>query len=575
MSAKKELPMNIDDGYDILHILEKRHTIPYHSRPFMWTADKYINLVSHEMINSWKKDKLYWLGIVLMYTGGNLPAISDAQHRLTIVFLMILSLSNLLKSSNIEYSIELLSWISEYGRKSVLRTEIPDADNEILIKQEWTRYPNIESCYDNDFEALGNLLNGKSIDELISESKIYSAYSTIISILEENLDEDSYANFAQYLYSSVKVTRICIPDWEFTIVVFNSFNNIKVAVPSSFLLKNRFAHIMGEKYSADIHTLFQNIQTSHPKNFEQYIHLLSNLYCNRLINKVEYENSVTTLINKDISNPLETFAQINMQVTKVYDALDMDRFGNIFKNYFVSGHEVYSLCLIPIGYKMLKCGRLSDYFELVRKLIAFAIRIGKKVSFNQLKFQTFITNKSNKFLEDKLTWEELIKLLTDEFISWLDINVRSENVIKMYENEKFEDKKFSKARGTLLYLIEATDSYEARINHAKVQIDHIYPKNPSKKHIPLSEPDNKHKLGNFTPFISCSKTDEMKGNEQLGNKTFDVKVPYYKLSNIAITRDLAKYETKGFTDTEIKERTLELAKKIEQITAIDLGIKTR
>lgn len=577
MASTKTLPMKVDDHFDVHNILNHRHIIPYHSRPFMWDADKYINHVSQEIIDHWKADKkLYWLGVVLLYTGGSLPAISDAQHRLTIAFLMILAVSNLLKDSNAEYSSELLSWISEYGRKSVLRTEVPEQDNEVLTKYGWVRYPNIESCYEYDFEALGNLLNGKEPEDTDSESKIYEAYNVIYTILDDNLEnEDDYTDFAQYLHSNLIVLRICISEWDLAIKVFNSFNNIKVEVPPNFLLKNRLAQIMGESHSSAIHEVFQKIHAENPKNADQHFHLLVNLYCGRVISKEEYEKHVATLIPSTPTNPLEKFVQINMQLKDVYNAIKQDRFGSIFEKYFASGHEVFTLCLIPFGYVMFQAGKRKEYFDLVRKLIAFGIRTGKAVSFNRLVFQTFLVEHVNKLLSGELRWDQALKLLTDQLSVWLYVSAEKEHCISTLVNEKYEGRKFSRMRGTLLYLVEATDSHESRIDHAKVHIDHIYPRKPGKKLVQLRAGENRHRIGNLTPFMSLGSTEDMMGNVDLGNKAFEVKLPYYQKSNIAMTRELTKYQTTGFLDSQIEERSLEVATLLERLSANDLSLTGR
>jgi len=574
MATKKDLPMKVDAAYDVLHILQQRHSIPYHSRPFMWVADKYIDHVVKEALEYWEKGELYWLGVVLLYTGGDLPAISDAQHRLTIVFLMIRALANLLKESNAEYSAELLSWISVYGRASVLRTEIPAADKEAMTRYGWQRYPNIESCYDYDFEALGNVLNNiddrEGRDDSV-ESKIYAAYDSIYALLDANLSDENYTEFAQFLYSDVKITRISITDWQFSIVVFGSFNNIKVSVPASFLLKNTFAQIMGEEHSVAIHTVFEGIQRQRPKNYEQYIHMLANIYCGKLIGKDDYEKSVTKLIDPTTSNPLERFVEVDRQVKAVYAILASDPFGSIFMKCFASGHEVYTLCLVPLGVVLFQAGKQTEYLRFVRRLIAYGIRSGKSVCFNRLGFQYVLCDKIGKLLAGDLSWEVALTDLTAQLTVWLGPAAKREHCITALATEKYDAKKFHRVRGALLYLVEVTDRHEARIDHEKVHIEHIYPQKPSKKHTPLINPDNKHRIGNLTPFVNIGGTEEMKGNIELGNKLFEVKLPHYKCSNIALTRDPAKYESTGFQDAQIEARSAEIAALLETVTARDLA----
>jgi hypothetical protein len=570
MTVRKALPMKVDDECDVCQILKYRHTIPYHSRPFMWTRDRFIERTVEESLEYWGKEDPYWLGVVLMYTGESIPAISDAQHRLTIVFLMIKAIADLLKESNAEYATELLSWISEYGRASVLRTVIPPEDSEVLTRFGWTRYPNIESCYEHDFEALGNILNDRGKPEDSPDSFLYDGYAAIYAILQDRLEPEDYTNFAQFLHDNVRVTRISISDWRFSIVVFGSFNNIKVEVPISFLIKNKFAQMMGAENSAAIHTVFEELRRRKPKNCEQYIHWLVNLYAKQLMTKDTYEKEWPTHIDDGTLDPLGKLVAIDAVVQSVYATLAADAFGSLFTKYFASGHEVFSLCLIPLGYTLLQAGKKKEFLAFVRALVAFGIRSGKAVNFNSMKFQTFLQDKMNKILAGTIVWNEAVATLTAQLKVWLGPETTKERVIGTLAEEKYDGKKFQRARAILLYLVEATDRHESQLNHDRVDIDHIYPQKPSKKHAPLATPDNKHRLGNFTPLVSVGTTEEMRGNKQLGNKLFEVKVDSYKLSNIAITRSLAIFETTGFMDIQIEERTRDLCAALESATARDL-----
>jgi len=58
MATKKDLPMKVDAAYDVLHILQQRHIIPYHSRPFMWVADKYKKNYRNYFLYAFDKDSV-------------------------------------------------------------------------------------------------------------------------------------------------------------------------------------------------------------------------------------------------------------------------------------------------------------------------------------------------------------------------------------------------------------------------------------------------------------------------------------------------------------------------------------
>ena len=178
--SRKALPYKTDSEYDIMNVIKLRHEIPYHSRPFMWNRSKHIETVVHECLQKWKDNSLHWLGFLIIYNSASLPAITDGQHRVTVCFLMMLALAEILKKD------EPLQIISRYGTSSMLAEDIEADDKAIMDKYEWARFPNLHSVYDYDFEALGNLLNQKPAGEE-AQSKLYEAYDDIKDILESAL----------------------------------------------------------------------------------------------------------------------------------------------------------------------------------------------------------------------------------------------------------------------------------------------------------------------------------------------------------------------------------------------------
>jgi hypothetical protein len=117
-----------------------------------------------------------------------------------------------------------------------------------------------------------------------------------------------------------------------------------------------------------------------------------------------------------------------------------------------------------------------------------------------------------------------------------------------------------------------------------VHIDHIYAKtekvkakakgkgNTDVQDTPgLANPDNIHRLGNFTPLLGPNSEAGMKGNSSLSNKPFSEKVDSYRKSNIAMTRDVAaKYGSSTFLDAQIEERSQFLAAQLDTLTKADL-----
>jgi hypothetical protein len=227
--------------------------------------------------------------------------------------------------------------------------------------------------------------------------------------------------------------------------------------------------------------------------------------------------------------------------------------------------------VIPISYVLFAKGKQHLLDKLLRQLVSYAIRKGK-ITFNALKYQVYLHNLMGKIMSEQIDIDTGLKQLNEYLITWLENDKDDAHFIHKVSNESYKSRLFTyRARPMLLFHTEITDSIESRLDHSATDIDHIFPKNPSTNDV-LEDMELKHKIGNFTPFISRNK-DDLKGNKSLGNKSFRNKIEFYYRSNIAMTRDLVdRYKNTDFKDHQIKERSLELAKDFARITARELGL---
>jgi hypothetical protein len=576
MATTKSLPYKTDSEYDIINVLKHRHEIPYHSRQFMWDREKYIGVLIDEAYKSWRASELHWLGFIIIYSGALNPAISDAQHRLTVCFLMILALSKLLTAE------EPLNWISKYGTTSILGTAVPKDDQDILDKYSWARYPNIESCYEYDFEALGNILNDVPNTDTRPASKLYDAYEIVRDILTDILHSpEEKRSFLLFIHNDIKVTRMVITEWRFTLRVFNSLNNIKVTVPASILLKNVMATTIGLEHSSEIHAVFREWEIANSRTFEQFIHTMVNLFTRRLMTYDEYARriaEVPTLAGLSAGScPLIAFRESVGRAIEARDRLITIPYVKLL-DLVLKSHEVITLCLWPIAY-VAGVEQHAEVIRLAKILVAFALRYEGTFSFNPMSNLAFLrgidytSGAIGDLLQERQTVKATVDRIKAQLIVWLKDTGRSnEDVKKRIEGCHYSHSAFKRARCMLLFQAELTDSHEMSLGHDATHIDHIYPKTPGKSCAPLANPDNRHRIGNLTPFVG-SNSGTVIGNSGLGNKPFDKKTPEYAKSNIAMTREVTtKYGATGFMDAQIEERSYLLAAQITALTAEVLGI---
>lgn len=558
-----ELPYEIDQKYDLLKILEGPHEIPYHSRPFMWTREHHIEHVVRQAIQKFREGKPYWLGFVIIYLKkGRIPSVSDAQHRLTIFFLVYITLCNLLNEP------KYLDKVSRSESDNLL-DEMSEKDAELMEQYEWTRMPMIQSVYAQDLEALGNILNNK-VPEDTTTSKIYDAHGAVRDILTESLHPEEYASFFKCISRSTKVTRMVITDWDFALEMFDALNNIKVTVPPLYLLKNAIARCIGESHSMEIHRQFCEWETAvgSGESFDKFIHTTANMYTGTFSGVNDYIRGVEKHLVTQGASAFRTFTEMGQRVLMIHRFIQDHPMCQILKK-LASGHEVINYCLIPL---FVKAPSFTAVLPIVRQIIAFGIRTPGRCSFNPLKRLNALigpTGSISALMENRQSFDQTGALLTDLLRNWLP--AESDFAVE-FANESLKDpKQFTKARCALLFAMELTDTHEASFNHGLIDIDHVSPKKPRKTDEGLANPANLHRIGNFTPFVGKNSDSGLSGNRSLGNKPYTEKRGFYKSSNIAMTRDLAHtYDV--FADEEIEKRSRELASLLDGLTKKELGL---
>ncbi len=564
MHTMTDLPFNIDQKFEISRVLHERHEIPYHSRPFMWDRESYIEPVVKNSLQKYRQNTPHWLGFVIIYSNSrDIPAISDAQHRTTIYFLMNVCISVLLNKQ------APLKSISQYGEDDDLSLmDITPTDADILQRYDWSRYPNIQSRYEYDFEALGNILNGKTRDSG-SISKLYDAYDIILDVLRESLTTpEDIKGFWRFINNYTYISRMTISDWNFAFEVFTAMNNIKFTVPPVYLLKNEIVKRIGIHRSQEVHNTFQKWEEDCGSSFHQYVHYATDMIRRKITSLDEYSRDIVYVFEGD-ADPFILFQNTMNRILQIMEFIEQDRFGSILVR-IANGNEMYHHCILPVFFF---APNMDVARPLLRKLVAFGIRWEKRVSFNPMKFQNALVKEKGiitQFLQGKYTFEEIMIRMSQQLQAWLggdSVPVRDRIL-----NESYKKDKFSLARSYLLYIVEVTDHHEAHIDHSKIDIDHIYPQKPKKNEQELLQKENIYRIGNFTPFVKGISDSGLRGNRSVQNMQYLDKITYYKSSNIAMTRRIADEYPDKFTDDEITMRTLAIAEQLDTLTALDVGL---
>jgi hypothetical protein len=553
-----ELPYEIDAKHDLFAVLESPHEIPYHSRPFMWTRENYIEHIVRQAIDKYRNGKQHWLGFLIVYYGGPQPSITDAQHRLTVYFLLFLVCCRILGKEKRH-----LGRISKYGHDELLDDSVTDADAAILEEYGWQHIPNIRSVYTHDFEALGNVLNGIYLTDT-SASRIYDAYTTVYDLLSNPgvMPTEDLGPFLSHIMKTTKVSRVRITDWEFTLEVFDVLNNIKVTVPPIYLLKNTFVRQGGKATSEAIHTAFQRWEQAIGRGaaFDQFVHVMTNLFVGSWNKQDKYVHALTNYLAERKCG-FSTFNEFIERGLTARAWMQSNRCSAMISA-LAAGHEVIDFCVLPL---LTLADSPAQVTPFLWRLLAYGLRLPGRFSFNQLARCELLIGKDGiitALAAGRMSIKDAIKSLDQLLLGWL--GEEAGFAARVASDSYKSGATFNKARVALLYIAEMTDKHEATLDHSLIDIDHVSPKNPRKGDLPLQNGELLHCIGNFTPFIGKNSAT-LRGNRGFGNKPYAEKRDSYAASNIAMTRTIAsRYAT--FADVEIQERSRELAIQLDELT---------
>lgn len=599
-------------------LLNNRVIIPNENRRYEWTKFEWLIPVLDGLCGQMVRGEYHNMGqFIILDKDGNL-IIYDAQHRVTFLILLLLAIA----ASYPEYRNDILDIISKNTTSRGLNHKCSEAEHSICKKNGWTRYPRLVSENENDFIALGNLINSldqapvcnstkysqehicpladcgfksstkKEIKTHIKEHKIkddcrsfwrcdscefvsdnesdlkahmfkgedvisgineaYSVIQEYIKINSINLDK-LYEYVVNHVLFDMKITT----SEDEARLSYSQNNAIGKSVSAADLLKTSIIRKLPDRKS-DVIQLFEWLLSKNdaklPIDTQQVLYICVNQIMKTwnkydTFKKGSYEKLFD---NVEISEYSMTFDRFNGLVKKSMDVLQFvkaHRIGRLLQE-LTSGCEIIMLCIMPIGLTY-GTSALEKYFKL---LIYASIRIdcGKKLSFNSLSYQTqieIILVKVLSGLGDAECYDMFAKLLRPKVAT-------EEDFYKKLYNYEFTKNSYSKA--ILQLIVELCDSHEASLNRDCIDLEHIHAQSKSSE---LSNPSLIHNIGNLTLFCASNSAD-LKGNRSLKDLPFLEKIPQYEKSNLKITRDILEYKDTGFSDKEIMERGMVLAKKI-------------
>jgi len=398
------------------------------------------------------------------------------------------------------------------------------------------------------------------------ESLIKYAHQAIEKYLQETYSEEKRQKLFHYLVKHVLFDIMETTDLDFSRELSTNINNIGVKMPDHIRLRNAITRKTDRSIKQDVITFFNEINTLSSKyelmNVNRLLFIGQNIIRKEWVTCRQFTDS-GTFVEMFERNPTEppndVFKRFKEQCTtvlRILDHISTNTYGKLLSGFgFTKGYEIRVYLLIPIGciYGM---GVLEKYYKL---LIQESLKADCATPFgiNPKAYCNAIHALMKRVVTGEMPEEEFHNNLKHVFKASRKLQTK-EQFIEAYTTYNF-NKKTNMAKKILQYIHVMTDTKESTMNIDIVDLEHIIPQSEKGQQV-LESPELRYTLGNLTLFLGPNPkeaTSTMKGNRSLRDAAFSVKLQEYKNSNIAMTRDIRKWEAE-FADTQIKERTKEL-----------------
>jgi hypothetical protein len=553
--------------------------------------------------------------------------IYDAQHRVTFLILLLLAIAE----SDIDLRNDILDIISKNTSSRGIHHKCTEAEYSISKKNGWIRYPRLVSENENDFMALGNLINSLEKSPVCKSTKYSQVHSCplaecdfkcqtkkdIKAHMKEHKSKDAHSSSwkcdtCEFVSENEDDLKAHI----FKSDVVDSAINEAYEVIQTYIKENSIKLDTLYEYVVD-HVLFDmKITTSEDEARLSYSQnnaigksvSAADLLKTSIIRKLsDRKTDVIQLFEwllsmNDAKSPIDNQQVLYVcsnQIMKIWNKYDTFKkgsyeklFDNVEKSEYGSTFDTFR-DLVKKSIDILqfikgdRIGRLLQEITSGCEIIMMCIMplgltygTGALEKYFKLLIAASIRIDCGKKLSfNSLSYQTQIEIILAEVLSGLTdaecykkfVNFLRPKIVSEADfYKKVCDNEFTKnsySKAILQFIVELSDSHEASLNQDCIDLEHIHAQSRPDE---LSKPSLIHNIGNLTLFCASNSAD-LKGNRSLKDLPFLEKIPQYQKSNIKMTRDLLKYKDSGFSDTQILERAKELANSIYSITSTILG----
>ena len=527
--------------------------VPTFQRRFSWGREEVEELLddlygNDDWLSKQGEALPYFLGSIVLARGNGADLVLDGQQRLTTVSLLIAVL---------KHKMQKLGHSEAEGLSNFLEAGKLGQKKKSKIKPQQEDAPTYMALYKNPQESSAPHLR---------KNRLAGAVRTLMAGVDEYADKlavshgftivESLENMAGRLIYGVEFVRITAPSEAAAFRLFETLNDRGLELSAADLVKNKLFAQCGPAYLEDVRDLWKEITEAIGES--ELVSFLRNFLISRgtPVRKNDLYDELKTHIEINLKQPLKIveFAKDVREAALIYRELMAPSVALGWNSEVVESLKRLNTFRARSGRPaLLACAQLnpSAFPDLVRALEIVAVRYSV---IGQLK--PVVLEKSYAAMCKELRQNpEQIK----SAINKLGAAVPDDEKFAATFADLNIDHMNNAWREILIGLNNTVASGETRVNGPdKVHIEHILPRNPSKKalieaDLTTEEADDlSGRIGNLT-LLSGKK------NQNIGNKEFSHKKPVFEASEIALNASIASESNVIWGRDEIEARSKALA----------------
>lgn len=529
-------------------ITDRRLSVPIYQRSYAWEEKHVIDLYDDLLTAIRNSDHEYFIGSVVISSGGDRDEVVDGQQRLATIAILISAIrDHFLRMNDNERAIDIQNqYLSSRDRRSqevIPNLKLNNNDNDFFYKKIILIEEQDVPCSRASHERIQKAYE-------TAKRKINSFVST------ENNPTNALLDICDFIDNHLKIIVVLVPDHANAFTIFETLNDRGLDLAISDLLKN---YLLGQSENR-----LEEVQENWAKMYT-------------LLESTDNENLVVTFIRQywssiyGLTRERELYTKIKNRITSKQRAVDLsnnlEQASRVYTALIDTSQSYWNDYSLEAKNHMatLNLFRMTQMRPL---LLAIMDNFSKPEIEKSLKFLVAV---SARFLiTGGLGGGALEAQFSDRAREISSVTITSKNQLKAAMSrvipsdtsfkDAFKTASVSKQYLARYYLMTLEKSAKGEENPelipnadtSAVNLEHVLPKTLTAD---WSFNHDQHRayvkrLGNLAIMSSQMNSD-------IGNSNFGIKKPFYEQSDFVLTKSIS--EKQHWTETEINERQERMA----------------